>query len=211
MVARKHVRGKETRFGRKKSHSGDYCGTADNIFKAGKLLTDTKTGSKKDIDRWTKQLSLYAKAKNYMGGNIEKIAVIWVHNDINEYIPLEILPDNELNDIIKAYYSNETLKEVVSAELATVNAEISTKITQAIQTIEKLEKDIKSFKKIVLNEMEEKGIKKFDNGEISITYIEPYKKNTLDSEKLKEELPDVYKKYSKESEVKANIKIKGVK
>lgn len=190
---------------------GDYCGTADNIFTAGKLLTDTKTGSKKDIDRWTKQLSLYAKAKNYMGGNIEKIAVIWVHNDINEYIPLEILPDNELNDIIKAYYNNETLKEVVSAELATVNAEISTKISQTIEAIEKLEEVVKLFREAVLSEMQLKGIKKFDNGQISITYIEPTTRVSIDSKKLKEELPDVYKKYSKESEVKASIKIKGVK
>lgn len=186
---------------------GDYCGTADNIFTAGKLLTDTKTGSKKDIDRWTKQLSLYAKAKNYMGGNIEKIAVIWVHNDINEYIPLQILPDNELNDIIKAYYSNETMKEVVSAELATVNAEISTKISQTIEAIEKLEEVVKLFREAVLSEMQLKGIKKFDNGQISITYIEPTTRVSIDSKKLKEELPDVYSKYSKISDVKASVKI----
>lgn len=186
---------------------GGYCGTVDLIDTKNKLVSDVKTGSKKDIDRWTYQLSLYAYALNKNGIEIKKANVLWLHNDINEVLEIELLADVEVENIIKSYYNNETLKEVVSAELATVNAEISTKITQSIQTIEKLEKDIKLFKKMVLNEMEEKGIKKFDNGEISITYIEPYNKNTVDSKKLKEELPDVYKKYSKESEVKASVKI----
>lgn len=190
---------------------GGYCGTVDLIDTKNKLVSDVKTGSKKDIERWTYQLSLYAYALNKNGIEIKKANVLWLHNDINEVLDIELLADVEVENIIKAYYSNETMKEVVSAELATVNAEISTKISQTIEAIEKLEEVVKLFREAVLSEMQLKGIKKFDNGQISITYIEPTTRVSIDSKKLKEELPDVYKKYSKESEVKASIKIKGVK
>ena len=63
------------------------------------------------------------------------------------------IPKEEIERLLECERNCE-IYQPKTVELATVNAEISTKITQAIQTIEKLEKDIKLFKKMVLNEME---------------------------------------------------------
>lgn len=185
-------------------HNDEIAGTVD-LSNGNKTIIDIKTGRNIDITACSWQLSLYEYLdyKHY-----DDLLVLHFPKDAEDLhlISMPRIPKEEIERLLECERNCE-IYQPKTIELATVNAEISTKITQAIQTIDKLEKDIKSFKKMVLNEMEEKGIKKFDNGEISITYIEPYKKNTLDSEKLKEELPDVYKKYSKESEVKASVKI----
>lgn len=56
--------------------------------------------------------------------------------------------------------------------------------------------------------MEENDIKKIDTGDIIITRVLPTKRTSVDSAKLKKELPDVFDKYSKVSNVKGSIRIK---
>lgn len=55
--------------------------------------------------------------------------------------------------------------------------------------------------------MDEYGIKSFENDILKITYIEPTVRTTIDSARLKQELPAVAEKYSKRSMVKASVRI----
>lgn len=57
-------------------------------------------------------------------------------------------------------------------------------------------------------QMEQRGIKKFENDFISITYIEPTTRDTFDSKGLKADNPELYAQYLKESEVKSSVRIK---
>lgn len=191
-------------------HNEEFAGTKDLSFYLpfGNILIDIKTGKNIDLTAWSWQLSLYEYLENKQ---YTELLILHTPKDKDlKEIAVNRIPRAEIERLFECERNCE-IYQPKTVELATVNAKISTKISQTIQTIERLKEDIKSFETAILNEMEQKGIKKFDNGEISITYIESYKKNTVDSKKLKEELPDVYKKYSKESEVKASIKIKGVK
>ena len=56
--------------------------------------------------------------------------------------------------------------------------------------------------------MESKGIIKLDTDELTISYVAPTDRETLDTKALREELPDIYDTYAKISPVKSSIRIK---
>ena len=70
--------------------------------------------------------------------------------------------------------------------------------------IEEAEKEMRGK---LLAAMEQYGVKKFDTPEVTFTYIAPTTRSTIDSAKLKKELPDVAAKYTKTSNVSASVKI----
>ena len=88
-------------------------------------------------------------------------------------------------------------------------------VSDAINTIVEIEKQIKdlkalqdSYKENLLKEMEENNILKVDTEELSISYVAPSTRETLDSKKLKEDLPDIYDLYVKFTDVKSSLRIK---
>ena len=55
--------------------------------------------------------------------------------------------------------------------------------------------------------MEESGVLGFEDDFIKVTYRKATKKTTIDSERLKKELPDVAEEYSKTSNVSSSVVI----
>jgi len=55
--------------------------------------------------------------------------------------------------------------------------------------------------------MDKYGIKKFENDILKVTYVEPTTRSTIDSKKLKEELPAIAEKYTKTTVVKGSVRI----
>lgn len=72
----------------------------------------------------------------------------------------------------------------------------------------KLEEAKKQLKEDLLIAMEKHGVKKWDNEVMLITYTAPTTRTSIDSAKLKKDLPDVFNEYSKTSNVKSSIRIK---
>ena len=70
---------------------------------------------------------------------------------------------------------------------------------------EEMELKEKEFKQALKDAMEECNIKKFCINGLSATYKEGTCRVTLDTKKLKEDLPDIYEEYSKTSEVASSI------
>ena len=70
-----------------------------------------------------------------------------------------------------------------------------------------LEMDLKmkEVKEKVKSAMEEYGITSFDNEDLTITYRKGTIRKSLDSKKLKEELPDIYNSYQRVSEVSSSV------
>lgn len=75
--------------------------------------------------------------------------------------------------------------------------------------IKKAEMDIKQkeLKQELKEAMENHNIVAFDNDWFKITYRKPSERTTVNSAKLKEELPDVYEEYSKTSKVASSVSI----
>lgn len=84
-------------------------------------------------------------------------------------------------------------------------------IMKQISVINKQKKELEDQEKKVRQALEETmeqyGVKSFDNDILKVTYVAPTTKTTLDSKALKKDLPDVYEKYSKTSNVKASVRI----
>lgn len=85
-------------------------------------------------------------------------------------------------------------------------------ILQKLQDLELASKDIKKqldeLKVELLKTMETHGLKKWENDLMTISYVAPTTRTSIDSAKLKKDMPDVAKKYSKTSSVKSSIRIK---
>lgn len=77
-----------------------------------------------------------------------------------------------------------------------------------INEIKKIEKKQEEMYEQIKVQMEQRGIKKFENDFISITYVEPTKRDTFDSKGLKADNPELYAQYLKEIEVKSSVRIK---
>lgn len=73
----------------------------------------------------------------------------------------------------------------------------------------KLEMDLKEkeLKKVLKEKMEECGITKWSTDGLCATITSATTRTTLDSKKLKEELPDIYDEYSKTSNVSSSIRL----
>ena len=56
--------------------------------------------------------------------------------------------------------------------------------------------------------MEKHGVEKWDNEVMTVTYVKPTTRTSIDSTKLKKDMPEVAEKYSKTSNVKSSIRIK---
>ena len=76
---------------------------------------------------------------------------------------------------------------------------------EQVKVIKEQEDELKAA---ILAEMEMKGIVKLDNEYLTITYIAPTDRETLNSKELKAELPDIYNAYTDIKPVKSSIRIK---
>jgi len=85
-------------------------------------------------------------------------------------------------------------------------------VLKKLQELEIQAKEIevqeKVLKEDLLKAMETHNVKKWDNEVMTVTYTAPTTRTSIDSKKLKEELPEIAEKYSKISNVKSSIKIK---
>ena len=84
-------------------------------------------------------------------------------------------------------------------------------ITQTIANIqkekEKLDEENQRMRQELEQAMDAYGITSFENDYVKITHVDATTKVSVDSKKLKSELPDIYAKYSKVSDVKGYVKI----
>jgi predicted phage-related endonuclease len=65
----------------------------------------------------------------------------------------------------------------------------------------------KQLKEEIKEAMEKNNVTSLEFGELKIKYRSATTRTSLDSKRLKEELPDIYEEYSKTSEVSSSISI----
>ena len=84
-------------------------------------------------------------------------------------------------------------------------------VMQEIANLDRMKKELDAKDKVLRQELQEAmdkyGIKKFENDILKITYVEPTTRSTIDSARLKKELPSVAEKYTKVSQVKGSVRI----
>ena len=86
-------------------------------------------------------------------------------------------------------------------------AAVIQKITLLLMEKAKIDEAEKDMREQLQAAMDVYDIKSFENDAIKITYIEESTRNSVDSKKLKDQMPEIYEKFTKSSAVKAFVKI----
>lgn len=96
----------------------------------------------------------------------------------------------------------------LNGDTAILDGETATKIAEFEKRVKDLKAKEDKLKKLILEEMESKGIIKLNTDVLSITYVAPTERESLDTKLLRAELPDVYDTYINIKPVKSSIRIK---
>ena len=107
------------------------------------------------------------------------------------------------------------LQDCPDAEVITTDLKLfqsnAMAIMQEIADLDRMKKQLEAKDKVVRQELQEAmdkhGIKKFENDILKVTYVEPTTRTSIDSARLKKELPAIAEKYSKVSQVKGSVRI----
>lgn len=96
-------------------------------------------------------------------------------------------------------------------DIILVDNALSAELSNDIAELERLAKDYEEKKKSVREQlkkaMEESGVVKIDDANLTITYIGETTQEKLDTKALKNELPDIYDAYCKITPKSAYIKV----
>ena len=111
------------------------------------------------------------------------------------------MEDNKVDTkLIESYLDNSRaigeLEEKVSVAIAGFKVELA----ERTQKLGEIKEELKNY-------MLENGIKKFEDDFISLTYIAPIVRISIDTKKLKEAKPELWVEFSKKTEVKDSVRI----
>lgn len=192
----------------------DYAGTADLICKKdGRwIVADVKTTSTvhKEAVRWQTSLYKYAWGKQN-GVPYESIDIACIHARNGQCKWYDLIPVTieELEDLLTCTKLGipRTAKTVVPSDLSSRAIKIQDTINGLKAQIKALEDDEKAIRAELLEFMKTSGAIKLEFGNVSISYIAPTTKNSVDTEKLKSYYPQVYSSVLKQTEVKESLRI----
>ncbi|MEK6884163.1 MAG: hypothetical protein AABY22_31325 [Nanoarchaeota archaeon] len=105
------------------------------------------------------------------------------------------------NNLIQSFVEN-------SKEIQIIEEKISSVVANFKKELEEKNKQLENIRESIKVAMRDSDVKKFENDVISLTYVAPTTRKSIDTDKLKEEKPELWEEYSKVSEVKDSIRIK---
>lgn len=106
-----------------------------------------------------------------------------------------------MEELLTLYANNEL-------ELGKIEEQISIAIAELQNKQQELQTKNEEIKEQIKLAMEQNEVKKYENDYISITYVAPTTRTTVDSKLLKEKYEDIYNECSKTSNVKSSLRIK---
>lgn len=201
--------------GSEKIVHNDICAGTVDLFlidaEGRSWIADIKTTAKIHWDAVSWQLSIYNALSGYTA---KRFSVFYFNNEselkVKNIVPkpaeeVERLFECERNgEIYTAPKTPAIIDETRIAELA----EIERIIAEAKRTKEEAEGREKAIKDALIAAMEQNGITEpIECGALRITYVAPYEKKTIDSARLKKELPEVAAQYMNTSTVNAAVRI----
>jgi hypothetical protein len=173
------------------------------------VLVDIKTtsgGIDRDYLSW--QLSIYAYLFELQTGIlVEELACVWLRHEECEYMTIPRRSNSDVMQLLDEYFSGCE----VTVEKQNLPMEVKN-IANAISEVEKHLKDLTAqrdiLKEKILWLMKANQCEKVEiDGKVLITYVAPTTKESLDTKKLKDENPELYEKYVRQSDVKESLRI----
>lgn len=178
------------------------------------ILWDWKSSTKKNIEYWRWQMSVYRVMYTLQNGREPKgYKVLWINKDLKHEI-VDILPYdmNIVKDLMNAeregrQFVYEKPKDIVSLNVCEELAVIENTIISFQTKIDELEEKKSIIKDTILKAMQNNNIKSWETDRLKFTVKDAYVKNNVDGKTLKEKYPNIYKEVVKTSSVKASLLI----
>lgn len=191
-------------------NNDEIAGTVDvaGLIGGESFIGDFKTTSTLHKEAVAWQLSLYAYL---MGKQFNKYLCFHFPNDSTcKVVEVEPIPVQEIERLLECERNCELYKKQ-NFEIDTMTCESLVKVQNELKKLdehkkqlEKVESDIKEF---LIKKFEESGLDLIENKFFRIKYTAPTTRETIDSKRLKEEMPEVSKQYTSISPVKAKVTI----
>lgn len=174
------------------------------------IIADIKTTATLHTEAVAWQLSIY----NYLDGWSAKTAQAFhFDNDGNlNVVDIPLKPREEVEALFAAERAGEIYKPFggvapINEKQLKALANFERIIAEAENAKKAAEQQRDEIKAALLAEMEQKGVKTFETDNIRLTYVAPSTRATIDTARLKKELPEVAEQYTKTSETKASLRI----
>lgn len=188
------------------------AGTIDLIGNG--IIADNKTSNLLDIDYVTWQTSVYAYLyeREYDTPIKHLYAIHLPIGKEGKVKELDRIPDAEIERLLLCE-KNGTL---YSAPIVELNqpTELSAlyEVERVLSDLDAQVKAVEAKKADILAKlqtaMETAGVKKYESDKLAITYVDATTKESVDTARLKKEMPDIARQYAKTSTVKAYVKVK---
>lgn len=190
----------------------DYASAIDGVYAdsdGGIVLVDYKTTSQLYYESVALQLSIYARFFEMVnrGLKVKSIACMWLRGDKGRYVELGRVSDGVLDDLIRADL-NEDLSYSYTPEIPAGFYALEQEFVELSRKIGGLQERQTAVKDKILALMRQNNAKSYKTAADSFTYVPPTTGKKFDSAKLKEDDPDLYDKYTKESTIAASLRIK---
>lgn len=197
-----------------------FCCTIDAFWLLkNNLLVDYKTSYALDKKHVTRQLNLYAYALRKNGYCVNKLEAWHLKDGTCKRVKIELKDDWYCEKILEAYITGKTFKddnELISYYEAEEGWDddknlafdkLAFQMKQLDEMIKKLSVAREECANRVMGMMKSSNMVESHTNGINIVYIPKGERKSFDSKKLKDDLPDVYKKYIKTSEVAEHIRV----
>ena len=138
---------------------------------------------------------------------------IWIHSGKAKLVPVKKIDFAIVEQFLTAAANGDLWVNPIKNELIGLNSEVQKVlefegfIRSLKEEMDQLEKLKSTFLSTIEAQMEAQDLKKWETDNIIITRVLPSQSITIDTKKLKEEQPEIAKKYEKTTDKKGYIKI----
>ena len=190
--------------------NGIYATMCDQVVEMdGLCLIDLKTTAVLHLDYLSWQLSITAYLFEYTTSlPVKRLYGLHLRGDKGKLVEVPRVPFSEVMKLMNGDILSIEMPVLADDSAVVLLADLERSIIDLKNQIEMAEAQKKDLQEGLIKEMKKAGLKKVETPQITITYVEPSERATIDSKRLKEEQPEVYAEYSKVSQIKESIRIK---
>ena len=179
-----------------------YAGTCDLVRVVGNKVSDIVDFKSGSVNKkyCTVQLSLYKLALESMGYDVSECRLRVISP--KGITIIDGLSWKECWDLQRSELDPINKNEIDAIEIR------MKELAPAVEEYKQLEEQLRAT---LLEQLEISGATQYTGRMFTATYVKPTTRVSLDSKRLKEEHPDIYESYSKETKVSGTIKLNEIK
>lgn len=196
-------------------HNDIVAGTLDLLLRGDYgeyTVADIKTTASLHKEAISWQLSIYA----YLLYSMDQVTIATkgqaYHFDKDgnlNIVDIPLKPFSEVERLLECERKGETFKQELSGRDADLMKlyEVEALIKSIEDQKQAAEEQAKELRAALMQAMDDNGLTTFENDRIKLTIKAPYERSSIDSARLKKEMPQIAEQYTKKSTVKASLVI----